>query len=185
MDNRVVVPDNTHLRDIVRAGTMSFSVAPTAAEEIPVPLFAQTANLGAFRGGTDGPLPGESSSSFSVEGEVSQDAIWDAVAVTEEKQQWQSLISSKEWRATEMHFTLCEAKISAIVERVTSLYKEGSLPLNIKEEKDIQRGFEVYFSDMNRFESNRTRLNHIKRVAECVGNGRSWIWRELKGYIES
>lgn len=53
------------------------------------------------------PLPGESSSSLSVEGEVSQDAIWDAV--TEEKLQWQALISSKEWRATELHFALCEA----------------------------------------------------------------------------
>lgn len=123
MDSRVVVPANTHLRDIVKTATVGFSVAPTAAEEIPVPLFAQTSNLGGFRGGTGGPLPGESSSSFSVEGEVPQDAIWDAV--TEEKEKWQALISSREWRSTETHFALCEAKIAAIVERVTSLYKEA------------------------------------------------------------
>lgn len=170
LENRVVVPANMHLRDLV------FSVAPTlTAEEIPVPL------LGGFRGGTGGPLPGESSSSFSVEGEVSQDAIWDAV--TEEKEQWQALISSREWRSTEAHFALCEAKIAAIVERVTSLYKEGDLPLNIKEEEDIRRGFDVYFSDMGRFESNQKRLNHIKKVSECVGNGRSRIWCEIRRYI--
>lgn len=130
-------------------------------------------------------MPGESSYSFSVSGEVSQDAVWDAVAVTEEKQQWQSLISSKEWRAVDMHYTLCENKISTLCDRVTALYKEGSLPLNIKEEEDIKRGFAAYFSDLFRFESNRARLTHIKRAGECVGNEKSSIWRELKRLMES
>lgn len=185
VDTRMIIPANTHLGDIVGAATMEFSVAPPAAEKLPVPIFAQTTNPGAFRWGTGGPLPGESSFSFSVEEEVSQDAVWDAVAVTEEKQQWESLISSKEWRAVDLHYALCETKIDSICERVTSLYKEGSLPLNIKEESDIKRGFAAYFSDLFRFESNRARLTHIKRVGECVGNEKSAIWRELKGFMES
>ena len=67
------------------------------------------------------PLPGESSSSLSVEGEVPQDAIWDIV--TEEKEQWQALISSREYREVERHFALCDSKISSVVAKITSLYK--------------------------------------------------------------
>lgn len=70
------------------------------------------------------PVEVTSSSSSVVEGEVSQNAIWEAVDIDEKKQ---DLISSKEWRSTERHFTLCEIKISAIVEKTISLYKEGSL----------------------------------------------------------
>ena len=119
--------------------------------------------------------------------EVSQNEIWTAVEIAERKQ-WQDLLSSKEWRLTERHFNLCESRISAIVTKTLSLYKdkdkEGHLNLNIKEEADIARGIDAYFADLNRFTSNQQRLRHIQRVRECIGNQKSPIWREIRGYME-
>ena len=126
------------------------------------------------------PVEGTSFSSV-VEGEVSQNEIWTAV----ERKQWQDLLSSKEWRLTERHFHLCESRISAIVTKTLSLYKEGHLNLNIKEEADIARGIDAYFADLNRFTSNQQRLRHIQRVHECIGNQKSPIWREIRGYMEN
>ena len=80
--------------------------------------------------------PVEGTSSSVVEGEVPQNDIWTAVDIAERKQ-WQDLLSSKEWRLTERHFNLCESRIGAILTRTLSLYKEGHLNLNIKEEADI------------------------------------------------
>lgn len=57
-------------------------------------------------------------------------------------------MSSKEWQSTERHFCLCDQRISAILEKVTSLYKEGSLHLEIEDESQIKKGLDVYFSDM-------------------------------------
>lgn len=57
--------------------------------------------------------PVEGTSSL-VEGEVSQNEIWTAVDDLEKKE-WEDLISSKEWRFTENHFSLCENKIRTIV----------------------------------------------------------------------
>ena len=130
--------------------------------------------------------PVEGTSSSVVEGEVPQNDILTAVDIAERKQ-WQDLLSSqeKEWRLTERHFNLCESRISAIFTRTKSLYKEGHLDLNIKEEADIARGIDAYFADLNRFTSNQQRLQHIKRVHECIGNPKSRIWREIKGYMES
>ncbi|CDP17408.1 unnamed protein product [Coffea canephora] len=193
VENRVIVPTNTHLRDIVRTGTMSFSVAPTAEESGQGPFFTQRENLGGQseaagpsfmlgQGKADGPLPGEASSAFSVD--VSQDEIWDTVEAEEQKQ-WKALISSREYMEVERHFALCERKISAIVEKVTSFFKEGSLPLNIDEEGDIRRGVEIYFSDLHLFHSNHQRLGHINRALEAVGNPKSRIWNQIKDQIES
>ena len=129
------------------------------------------------------PVEGTSSSSV-VEGEVSQNEIWKAVEIAERKQ-WQDLLSSKEWQLTERHFNLCESRISAIVTKTLSLYKEGHLNINIQEEADIARGIDAYFADLNRFTSNQQRLQHIQRVHECIGNQKSPIWREIRGYMEN
>ncbi|RYQ95164.1 hypothetical protein Ahy_B08g090220 [Arachis hypogaea] len=98
--------------------------------------------------------------------EDSQNEIWTAVEIAERKQ-WQDLLSSKEWRLTERHFNLCKSRISAIVTKTLSLYKdkEGHLNLNIKEEADIARGIDAYFADLNRFTSNQQRLRHIQRIS--------------------
>lgn len=96
-----------------------------------------------------------------------------------------SLLSSKEWRLTERHFHLCESRISVIVAKTMSLYKEGHLNLKIKEEADIARGIDAYFADLNRFTSNQQRLQHLQRVQECIGNPKSRIWQEIKGYMEN
>jgi len=116
-----------------------------------------------------------------VEGEVSQNEIWAAL----EKKEWKDLISSKEWRSIEKHFDLCESKIKTIIEETLSLYKQGNLPLQIEEDADIGRGIDAYFADLNHFESNQQRLQHIKRAQACIGNPNSKIWREIKGLIES
>lgn len=129
------------------------------------------------------PVEVTSSSSSVVEGEVSQNEIWAAVDIAEKKQ-WQDLISSKEWRSTERHSAICEIKISAIVEKTLSLYKEGRLPLHIREDTDIADGIKAYFANLHCFTSNHQRLRHIKTVHGCIGNPRSDIWREIKGYIE-
>ncbi|CAA0811419.1 Cytochrome C oxidase subunit II-like-transmembrane domain [Striga hermonthica] len=46
VDTRLVVPANTHLRNIVRTGTIAFSVAPTTEESGQGPLFAQREDWG-------------------------------------------------------------------------------------------------------------------------------------------
>ncbi|GER47693.1 cytochrome c oxidase subunit 2 [Striga asiatica] len=46
VDTRLVVPANTNLRNIVRTGTISFSVAPTTEESGQGPLFAQREDWG-------------------------------------------------------------------------------------------------------------------------------------------
>ena len=123
------------------------------------------------------------SSSFLVEGEVSQNEIW--TALDREKKEWEDLISSKEWRLTENNLSLCESRIAAIVEKTLALYKEGSLRLRIDEDADIGRGIDAYFADLNRFTSNQQRLRHLQQVHACIGNPKSPIWREIKGFIES
>ena len=52
------------------------------------------------------------------------------------------------------------------------------------EEDDIQRGIDAHFGDLFSYDSNKQRLNHINRVANCVGNEASPIWREIRNYIE-
>lgn len=69
--------------------------------------------------------------------------------------------------------------------RQKTLYKEGSLPLRIDEDADIGRGIDAYFADLNRFTSNQQRLRHLQQVHACIGNPKSPIWREIKGFIES
>lgn len=130
----------------------------------------------------------ETSSFFVVESEISQDDIFqtlDKQQIENEKKIWKDLISSKEWRLTEGHFHLCSKKIESIVDKALSLYKEGSLPLRIKEDSDIRIGIEAYFGDLNSFPSNGSRLSHLKRVLDCIGKTKSPIWREISNLIES
>lgn len=52
------------------------------------------------------------------EEEVSQDAIW--AAADAEQNEWQNLLSSKEWQSTDRHFAICEQKVAAIFEKSLS-----------------------------------------------------------------
>ena len=103
---------------------------------------------------------------------IEKNEIW--TALDREKKEWEDLISSKEWRLTENHFSLCESRIA---EKTLALYKEGSLPLRIDEDANIGRGIDAYFADLNRFTSNQQRLRHLQQVHACIGNPKSPIWR--------
>lgn len=64
----------------------------------------------------------------------------DTKAVKQEKEEWKALMSSKEWQSTERISSSGDQRISAILEKVTSLYQEGSPNLEIEDESRIQKG---------------------------------------------
>ena len=100
------------------------------------------------------------------------------------RREWDELRSSREYRAVESHFDRCDRRIGAIGEKAIAMYRDGRLALDIKDESDIQRGLNAYFSDLCDFPSNRHRLDRIKLVAGCLGNARSPIWAAIKRLIE-
>jgi hypothetical protein len=100
------------------------------------------------------------------------------------RKEWGDLRSSREWRATERHFQLCEKRVGHIIEKTRSLYRAGGLGLQINDEADIRRGIDAYFTDLTDFASNEQRLRHIKQVQDCIGKQNSRIWLEIKRLIE-
>lgn len=100
------------------------------------------------------------------------------------KREWDELRSSREWKAVERHFALCDLRIFQICEKARSMYRERRLPLHIREESDIFRGLDAYFADLHDFPSNEHRLRRLKVVEHCLGNPRSKIWREIRKLME-
>jgi hypothetical protein len=41
-------------------------------------------------------------------------------AADAEQNEWQNLLSSKEWQSTDRHFAICEQKVAAIFEKTLS-----------------------------------------------------------------
>ncbi|GJU18558.1 hypothetical protein Tco_1146524 [Tanacetum coccineum] len=55
------------------------------------------------------------------------------------RREWDELRSSREWISVENHFIGCDRKIDAIFEKARSMYRDGHLALDIKDELPWER----------------------------------------------
>lgn len=112
-------------------------------------------------------------------GEIDQDDLF-AAAEAQELADLTAQMQSREWRAADRHFSLCEEKVQTIISEINSQRISGRLDLNLQDPEDIKRGVEVFFSDLTmKFDKNEQRLGHLKRVYENIGNPRSHLWKDL------
>lgn len=92
---------------------------------------------------------------------------------------------SKELKASDRHFTLCEIKIENIICEIKKLNNMGQLDLVVDDPKDIDRGVNTYFCDLAiRYQSNEQRLRILKRVFDNIGNDNSRVWKDLLNLIK-
>lgn len=89
-------------------------------------------------------------------------------------------MNTNEWRASDRHFSLCETKINNIISEIHTRRDTGQLDLPLEDPKDIERGVNVYFSDLPiRFNNNKQRLGLINRMLQKIGNQNSRLWNDL------
>ncbi|KAL0391606.1 UNVERIFIED_CONTAM: hypothetical protein Slati_4524800 [Sesamum latifolium] len=122
--------------------------------------------------------------SILVSDTIAQDYLWDALE--KEKENWELLRNSREYRLVERQREQCEAMIKSIAAVLKE--KIGILGLTISDPTDLDIATSVVFDDLfDRFETQAKRKAHLTRVLLNIGNERSPVWRaflkDLKRFL--
>ncbi|GKB90944.1 hypothetical protein Tco_0963216 [Tanacetum coccineum] len=80
------------------------------------------------------------------------------------RREWDELRSSREWISVENHFIWCDRKIDAIFEKARSMYRDGHLALDIKDEENLGRYCCLYTSGVD----SKLRLNRKQQAASTT-----------------
>ena len=125
-----------------------------------------------------------SANSLLVSDTIPQDYLWDALE--KEKENWELLRNSREYKIVERQREQCEAMIKSIAAVLNE--KKGILGLTISDPTDLDIATSVVFDDLfDRFETQAKRKAHLNRVLLNIGNERSPVWRaflkDLKRFL--